>query len=98
MARSPEGQLQCAAGRGADGIPGRCKRRASLVGDLTGTVRKVVLYGTDEQPWEKTAEALRGGLFGARHRLAPPETVREELVGSHGRWKRPCLQTTFATL
>jgi hypothetical protein len=32
------------------------------VGDLTGTVRKVVLYGVDEQPWEKTAEALRGGL------------------------------------
>lgn len=32
------------------------------MGDLTGTVRKVVLFGVDEQPWEKTAEALRGGL------------------------------------
>lgn len=36
--------------------------KASLVGDLTGTVRRVVLYGVDNQTWSKTAEALRLGL------------------------------------
>mmetsp|Transcript_13349 Transcript_13349/g.18237 ORF Transcript_13349/g.18237 Transcript_13349/m.18237 type:complete len:345 (+) Transcript_13349:167-1201(+) len=35
--------------------------KASITGDLTGTIRKVVLYGADAQPWRKTSEALRIG-------------------------------------
>eukprot|EP00854_Cymbomonas_tetramitiformis_P031884 gene31884-40240_t len=33
----------------------------AIVGDLTGTVRRVVLYGADNQRWASVQNALRQG-------------------------------------
>ena len=36
--------------------------RAQLLGDLSGTKRAVVLFGCDDQPWNKVVGALKAGL------------------------------------
>jgi len=36
--------------------------RAALLGDLSGSERRVVLFGADGQPWPEVQSALRSGL------------------------------------
>jgi hypothetical protein len=76
----------------------------SLISALAAALRWERALEVSESERERERGRGPGGLSREVETPLPsnsphyPMILREDLVGSHGRWKRPCLQTAHMTL